>query len=132
MNTIPSEFLDGMNIATSAWGEETNQTFPSPTKFETRLLPGPSSPASNHDEEEGFQNTAGILGPRTRSAPGIISTGEDITSLYPREASIPSLGRAPSDMSDTSGGDAFVSRKLTASGKLNAFGASQKSQSAKR
>lgn len=129
MNTIPSEFLNGMNIATSAWGDddENNQTFPSPTKFETRLLPDhPASPVSNHDEEDSYMlsNTTGILGPRTKSAPGIISTGEDISSLYPREASIPSLRRVPGNMSDTSGGDAFVSRKLTASGKLDPFLAS--------
>ncbi len=126
MNTIPSEFLDGMNIATSAWAEDTNnQTFPSPTKFETRLLPDPTSPVSNHDNEAyTTSNTTGILGPRTKSAPGVISSGEDISSLYPREASIPSLGRAPGNMSDTSGGDAFVSRKLAASGKLDPFRAS--------
>jgi hypothetical protein len=136
MHTIPSEFLDGMGVQTYAWGGEDapHRSFPSPTRFETMLLPGP---ATEHEPENYYRgtgmggssgtippmsNTTGILGPRSKTAPGgIVQGGEELLGLYAREQSIPSLAqlRRPGPVPDAT---SMMSRKLASSGKLDAFG----------
>ena len=151
MSSVPSEFLNGMQVATSSWeGPLPEAQFPSPSKFETQLLTtfAPASTVNNDgfDDAPGKRgmggspgSTTGILGNRnfihdnrSKTAPGVIGLGgEELSEIYLREESIPRQKMLQRPMSvagpigpDGSGEESpapFQSRKLTASGKRDPF-----------
>ena len=143
MNSVPSEFINGLQVAASAWeGPAPEPHFPSPSKFEAELFQtfAPASTNNNHIDDkygESRGSTTGILGTRklhdsrSKTAPGVVS-GEEVSEIFHKEESIPLqkvLRRPMSAASPPSGTREqeelspapFQSRKLTASGKRDPF-----------